>query len=139
MPYNAACARTQFKKGQMPRNTMAVGSERTTKDGYIEIRVEEPIVFACGQKNYWRQKHRWLWEQVNGPIPPKHFLKSIDGDRTNCDPSNWMALPLSMQPRLSGGRSIGYDDAPDELKPYILAVARLEQAARERKKELADG
>lgn len=139
MPFNPNSARTQFKKGHLPANTMPVGSERLTKDGYIEVRVEEPKTFECGVKTYWRQKHRYLWEQINGPVPKGHFLKSIDGDRTNCDPSNWMALPLSMQPRLAGRWSLGYDDAPAELKPYVLAVARIEQAARERKKELADG
>lgn len=137
MPYNAASARTQFKKGQMPFNLKPVGHERQGKDGYIEIRVAEPIQHKCGQRVYYRQKHRYLWEQRNGPVPDGHVLKSIDGDRTNCDPDNWMAIPQAMLPRLSGRWSIGYDDAPAELKPYLLAVARLEQAARERRKGAA--
>jgi hypothetical protein len=71
-----------------------------------------------------------LWEQVNGPVPAGHRLKSLDGNRQNTDPSNWIAIPHGMAPRLSGRWHVGYDAAPDELKPVILAVARLDHAAR---------
>ena len=36
-----------------------------------------------------------------------------------------------MLPRLSGRWGLGYDEAPDELKPTVLAVAELEHKARE--------
>jgi hypothetical protein len=39
-----------------------------------------------------------------------------------------------MAPRLNGRFGRGYDAAPAELKPIILATAKLEHAAREARK-----
>lgn len=50
--------KTAFKKGNVPHNHRPVGSERISKDGYIEIKIKEPNIFVL--------KHRWLWEQKNG-------------------------------------------------------------------------
>ena len=70
-------------------------------------------------------KHRWLWEQANGPVPKGHRLKCLDGDKTNCDPSNWEAIPMALAPRLDGRFGRGYETAPAELKPAIMATARI--------------
>lgn len=70
----ARCATTRFKAGQLPHNTKYDGHERLSKDGYIEIRV------SLGK---YKMKHRWLWEQQNGPIPKGHCLIFIDGNKQN--------------------------------------------------------
>lgn len=57
----AKCQPTMFKKGQPCWNHKEVGSERTNRDGYREVKVAEP--------NKWKLKHRVIWEQENGPIP----------------------------------------------------------------------
>lgn len=44
---------------------------------------------------------------------------------------NWVAIPRALLPRLNGRFGRNYDDAPPELKPAILAIAKLEHAARE--------
>lgn len=72
--------------------------------------------------------YRWLWEQANGPVPEGHALKCLDGNRLNTDPSNWTAVPRALLPRLNGRHGRRYDQAPDELKPVIMATARLKQA-----------
>lgn len=69
------CKATMFKKGNMPQNHRPVGSERIDQDGYTYIKVAEP--------NKWKLKHRLLWEQHKGPIPPKHRLIFADGNRQN--------------------------------------------------------
>ncbi|MEX3008989.1 HNH endonuclease signature motif containing protein [Hoeflea sp. TYP-13] len=130
MPYNANRARTQFKKGGMPHNTKFAGHERITRDGYVEISVEETNPHTGFGRRYV-QKHRWLWEKENGPVPAGHCLKSVDGDKTNTDPSNWICIPRALLPRLAGRWTQGYDEAPAELKPVILATAKLEHRARE--------
>ena len=79
-------------------------------------------------------KHRWLWERANGPVPEGHALKCLDGDRTNTDPANWMAVPRALLPRLYGKCGRNYDAAEPEVKPAIMAVARLEQRAAESRK-----
>nr|WP_282576146.1 HNH endonuclease [Sinorhizobium meliloti] len=43
-------------------------------------------------------KHRYLWEQKNGPLPAGTRLRCLDGDRQNTDPSNW-EVRLSRRPK----------------------------------------
>jgi hypothetical protein len=98
------------------------GSEYIS-NGYIMINIG--CVRADGKVGHrrWIEKHRLLWEKIHGPIPKGHILKCLDGDRLNCDPSNWECVTRGMIPRLNGR---GFDVAPSELKPTIMAVAKLE-------------
>ena len=130
---------TQFKKGE--RSGVAIklwkpiGTERVTIDGYVERKVNEGLP----RKNRWKQVHRINWEAVNGPIPEGYALKCLDGDKANTDPSNWEAMPRGILARLNGGRfrsTISYDAAPDELKPLVMASAKLKHAVHERRKAL---
>jgi hypothetical protein len=100
-------------------------SENISPEGYVIIRVRRVSSRSAPQQDLMF-KHRWLWEQQNGPIPPGHKLKCLDGDRQNCDPSNWECVPNAMLGRL---RARNFENAPSILKPTILAVARLEHAA----------
>lgn len=135
MPYNANSAKTQFKKGQVPPNRLPLWTERVGKDGYIEMKVplEDPYT---GFKKRFMHKHRYLWEKQNGPLPKGMALKCLDGDRTNTNPDNWEAVPRALLPRLSGGRwHRAYDDAPDEIKPTLMATAKLKHAINEATKK----
>jgi len=132
MPFNPNSARTQFKKGRLPHNTKHLGHERITKDGYVEISVAEENPHTGFERRYV-QKHRWLWEKANGPVPEGMALKCLDSDKTNTDPANWEAIPRAMLPRLNGRWSLGYDEAEADVKPVIMAVAKLEQKSRELK------
>lgn len=76
----ARCARTQFKTGHRPHNTKPVGYERITDDGYILIKVSMDCKMVL--------KHRWVWEQANGPIPKGYNIMFRDGNRLNCELSN---------------------------------------------------
>ncbi|QQA43928.1 HNH endonuclease signature motif containing protein [Pelagovum pacificum] len=133
MPFHPNSARTQFKPGREPHNTKYLGHRRISKDGYVEVSVAETNPHT-GYGRRYVQEHRWLWEKANGPVPDGHCLKCLDGDKTNTDPANWEALPRALLPRLNGRFGRGYDDAPAELKPTILAIAKLEHQAREAKK-----
>lgn len=106
-----------------------LGHERLTKDGYVEISVAETNPHTGYERRYVH-KHVFLWVQVNGKVPEGFCLKSLDGDRTNCDPANWEAVPRGMLPRLNGKSGRDYDHAPAELKPAIMSIARLEHRAR---------
>lgn len=123
--------KTQFKKGSMAGAAAAkykpIGTERLSKDGYLERKVHD----GMPQQSRWRSVHLIRWEEVNGPLPEGKALKSVDGDRSNTDPSNWMAVPRAMLARLSGRYGRDYDNAPQELKPSILATVQLEHRARE--------
>lgn len=117
--------KSQFKKGGLPHNTNYLGHERVSKDGYVEISINEVNPHTGFERRYVL-KHRWLWEQAYGLIPEGMALK-CRGDRLNTDPSNWEMIPRALLPRLGGRFGRGYDQAPDELKPTIMAVAKLEQ------------
>ena len=122
---------TQFRKGCLPHNARGPGHEWLDKrTGYV--------ILIVAERNPWTgaatrpvQKHRWLWEQDNGPVPDGMVLKCLDGNRQNTDPENWLAVPKGLLPRLNGKSGRDYDRAPVELKPAIMAVAKLEHAARQ--------
>lgn len=134
MPFHPNSARTQFKKGNVPHTYRGPGHERVDqKDGYVVMVVAE-VNPHTGAATRQVLKHRYLWEQVNGPVPEGHRLKCLDGDKTNTDPSNWEAVPMALAPRLNGRFGRGYDTAPADLKPVILATAKLEHAVREARK-----
>ena len=122
---------TRFQKGHLPHNTKWLGHERVCKDGYVEISVAETNPHTGFERRYVL-KHLWLWEQKNGPLPQGMCLKCLDGDKTNTDPANWEAIPRALLPRLGGRFGRGYESAPAELKPTIMAVAKLEHAVREK-------
>lgn len=124
--------RTQFKKGNLPHNTHYLGHERLSKEGYVEISIDETNPHTGFERRYVL-KHRWEWEKLHGPVPEGMVLK-CKGDRLNTDPSNWELIPRALLPRLAGGAHktwLAYDAAPEDLRPTILAVAKLEHGIRE--------
>lgn len=131
MPFNANSAQTQFKKGA--RTGVAaqvykpIGSERTHENGYRERKIHDGLPM----QSRWKFVHRIEWEKLNGPIPADMVLK-CKGDHFNTDPSNWELVPRGLLPRLNGRSGRGYDDAPDDLKPTIMAVAKLEHRLRQK-------
>jgi hypothetical protein len=124
-------AKHHFKKGGLPHNTNYLHHERVSKDGYVEISIAETNPHTGFERRYVL-KHRWLWEQMHGSVPEGSCLK-CKGDQLNTDPSNWELIPRALLPRLNGRFGRGYDDAPNDLKPTILAVAKLEHRLREKR------
>lgn len=120
-----------FRKGHIPHTARGAGHESIDpKDGYVWMIVNErnPNTGAATRRV---MKHKWLWEQANGPVPDGHALKCLDGNRQNIDPTNWIAVPRALLPRLNGRFGRDYDNAPAEIKPTLLAIAKLEHAARQ--------
>lgn len=122
---------TQFGKGHLPHNTKYAGHERVSKDGYVEISIEETNPHTGFERRYVL-KHRWEWEKANGPVPAGMVLKCLDGDKTNTDPANWEMIPRAALPYLNGHRGFDYEQMAPELKPFALAIAKLRAKARER-------
>jgi hypothetical protein len=125
-------AKHHFKKGNLPHNTNYLGHERVSKDGYTEISIDEPNPYTGFERRYVL-KHRWLWEAQHGPIPKGMCLKCL-GEQTDTAPANWELVPRALLPRLNGRFGRGYDDAPNELKPTIMAVVKVEHQLREKQR-----
>jgi hypothetical protein len=78
--------RNQFKKGSLPHNTVPIGHERITIDGYVEVKVTDHPD-DTKNKNF-KLKQRVVWEAENGPIPKDHVLIFKDGNGRNFDIEN---------------------------------------------------
>lgn len=115
------------RKGRAQAKYQPIGAERITKDGYLQRKVNDDMPF----QRRWRMVQLIEWEAANGPLPKGHALKCLDGNRLNTAAENWVAVPRALLPRLAGRWRQPFDTAPPELKPALLAVARLEHAARE--------
>lgn len=67
-----------FKKGDTPHNRLPIGSERISKDGYIEVKVQD------GKYNgNYEFKHRLMWKEHHGPIPKGMVVIIKVGNRQN--------------------------------------------------------
>lgn len=115
---------TQFKKGEMPPNWVPIGSERITKDGYIQIKIQE----GKFQRN-WRGKHILIWEEINGPLPDGHAIIFGDGDKRNFDIDN-LILVTRAELLILNRKSLIKNDA--EITKTGVNIARLYQKISER-------
>ena len=127
--------KTQFKKGQEPHNTKHLGHERIcSKDGYILISVDQKNPHT-GYDRHYVHKHRYIWEQANGPIPKGHCLRFIDGDKTNVCLEN---LELVTRYENMVRNKLDYNNSPEELKPTIKTIATLRAVASAKSKGLKE-
>ncbi len=116
---------TSFKKGNIPRNITRIGTERLSKDGYIEIKIKERNPYTKALTRY-KLKHIHIWEKKHGPVPKGHALIFKDGNKLNIDNKN---LLLITRAELLSLNLHKYHESPAELKPTILILAKLETKA----------
>lgn len=114
-----------FKPGQTPFNQSDVGTEVVRDDGYIWVKIANP--------NKWIQKHRLLWINAHGEIPAGQKLMFIDGNPNNITLGN---LELITPHEVLKLNQNNYRNTPEELKPLLKAVVKLEARVYERKGEL---
>ena len=113
------CKVTFFKDGHEPHNTKYDGYERIdTKDGYIQIRVN---------KGKFVLKHRYVWEQHNGPIPKGNIIIFKDRNKYNLDISNLQMITLSEN--MQRNRITKY---PKELQDLIKLNNKLKTKLHEK-------
>ena len=128
----AKCAATMFqpgsRSGRADQLYKPIGSERLSKDGYLERKIHDGLPM----QSRWRAVHLINWEALHGPIPDGKCLKSRDGNRRNTDPSNWELIDRALLPVLNGGGwgKLSYDEAEPEVKPALMALAKLRIAGR---------
>lgn len=127
-PTNGGCKvpnRTSFKKGQKPHSWRPIGTERLTKEGYLQRKVTD----TGNSVNDYVEVHRLLWEEHNGPIPEGHIVIFRDGDRTHIEISNLMLISRG---QLAVMNRTGLMRVEPELKPTAAAIAQLKITERQR-------
>jgi len=119
--------RTSFKKGQKPHTWRPIGTERTTKEGYLQRKVTD----TGNTVRDYVEVHRLLWEEHHGPIPEGHVVIFKDGDRTHITLDNLMLISRAELVVLN---KTGLINVEPELKPVAQAVAQLRIQHRRRKR-----
>jgi hypothetical protein len=74
--------------GRALERYLPVGSERITKDGYIQRKVSDDAVFY----KRWRFVHVLVWEAANGPVPKGHVVTFKNGKRDDTRLENLQLL-----------------------------------------------
>ncbi len=120
--------KTWFKKGSKPPNWVPIGSERISKDGYIQIKIQE------GQfQNNWRGKHILIWEDHNGPLPKSHAIIFGDGDKRNFSLDNLVLVSRAQLVKLN---QYGLIQKDADLTRTALIIVDLKSKISEKNKEM---
>lgn len=118
----------QFKKGDRPVNELPVGTIVIGTKGY-KLRKKQ---MEGSLWERWEFLHRAVWEEHNGPVPEGMVVSFRDSDKLNCDISNLMLITKGENASLTGN---GYRFQDPDLTDAGLALIRLRNAARERRKD----
>lgn len=120
----SGCEKTWFAPGHTPTNHRPIGSERISKDGYVEVKVAEP--------NKWRLKHRVVWEETHGTVPKGKIIVFRDGDKTNTEINNLMLLSRGQNAVMNHTGLYKYSG---ELKDTAVMLADIKIAANRARKK----
>lgn len=72
--------KTRFVPGQLPHNTLPIGSLRLTKDGALQRKISND---RGNNSKRWRGVHELVWVEANGPVPDGHIVVFKPGQKTN--------------------------------------------------------
>ena len=120
IPFNAGMTgirhstATEFKKGNVPHTYLPVGTISKRED-YTYIKIADPRT--------WQLLHMHIWGKVHGKIPESQCIIFIDSNKDNVVIEN---LALVKRKELLRLNKNNYSFYPDELKPSVLALSKLE-------------
>ncbi len=117
----AKCAKTMFKPGRKPceaRNYQPIGTERISKDGYLERKVTDDQSLVPARR--WRFVHVLTWEHHNGPVPAGHVVVFRNKDKSDTRIEN-----LELISRAELARRNSMHRFPESVKRAIRAKASL--------------
>lgn len=118
---------TRFKKGERrgvaARLYQPIGTERLSKDGYRERKVNDDLPLQAR----WRAVHLVLWEAANGPVPQGHVVVFVNGDKTDIRLDN-----LALVSRRDLMRRNSVHNLPQPLAQTIQLLGALRRQIRKR-------
>ena len=115
--------KTSFQTGNKPHTWQPIGTERITRDGYLQRKVTD----TGSSKDDFVEVHRLIWEEVNGIIPAGNIVIFIDGDKTNITPENLELVSRSVHATRC---KYNYYSYPLELRPQLEAMIELRKQIR---------
>jgi hypothetical protein len=122
-----------FQKGSIPPNRKPLWDERIcSKDGFILMKVPETDPYT-GFPTRYKHKHVWVWEQANGPVPPDHVIRFLDGDKLNCSLDN---LGLFTRAESLEMTRLGFSEVEKEAKPAMAALGQLSARTKKAERDL---
>jgi hypothetical protein len=135
---------TQFKKGAMTGRAQAlyqpIGSERVSKDGYLERKTHDalPPDISKDEANRLRQRrwcavHRIVWEEAHGPLPKGHLVAFKNGDKRDIRVDN-----LELVSRRDWMMRNTIHNLPKPLKVAIRALGSVNRQIRKRANHAAE-
>lgn len=113
---------TQFKPGSKPHTWKPLGSERISRDGYLQRKVTDT---GYPPKD-WVGVHILLWIEAHGPVPQGHNVTFRDGNKQHLQLDN---LELLSRAEMMKRNTI--HRFPPALKDTIRAVNKLKRAIKE--------
>jgi hypothetical protein len=123
---------TRFKKGNLPGNTLF--------DGAISIRREHQqrrgghiTKYIRISKGKWKELQIYNWEKVNGPVPKGFVLACKNGDRLNCEISNWYLLSMADNVRRNS-----IHNYPQEIVNTIMLMGSMRRKINTKLKKLSN-
>lgn len=119
-------AETQFKKGQKPHTWMPLGSERYSKEGYLQRKISD----TGYPPRDWKAVHILLWEQHNGPVPQGHAVAFKDGDKKRIAIEN-----LELVSRADMMKRNTYHNYPKEIAQLIQLRGAVQRQINKRSKQ----
>ena len=69
---------TRFKKGNLPHTWRPIGTDRLSKEGYLQVKLYDT---GCTRRDYI-PVHHLVWELHRGPIPAGFRVTFKDGNKT---------------------------------------------------------
>jgi hypothetical protein len=108
---------TMFKKGIVPHNTKFDGAITIRKD-----KAGKTYKYIRLSKANWVLYHRYVWEQINGPILAGCNIQFKDGNELNCEIEN---LAMVSKPENMEQNTI--HRYPAEVKKALRIISKLEK------------
>jgi hypothetical protein len=118
---------TQFRKGERHGRAnhvyKPIGTERISKDGYLERKVNDDLPLQAR----WRAVHLIEWEKANGPLPKGFAVCFANGDKRDIRLENFTLIS-----RADLCRRNSIHNLPPEIKGAITVLGQLKRRVREK-------
>ena len=117
---------TQFKKGQKPHTWKPLGTERYSKEGYLQRKVTD----TGYPPRDWVGVHILLWREHHGEIPAGHIIKFKDGNKQNIAIEN-----LECISQADNLRRNSFHNYPKEVAQLIQLRSAVQRQNNKRSKQ----